>query len=622
MEHRKQYSSSKQTNDESIKMKGKLRQELQQSLNKSNPQLLHRTLSSSFIDGHKSTVQKQLDRSQSLLLIGQNDSAFENKPILSSNSDSEEEDLMNSFSNDLRKESQSFLTPSGNSPASINRKRTTTNPTSIISPKRMIIHSNATLATVANTNDEDIKLLQQTHQNMTATKIITKTLPLSDVNKNLATTTVQFGKPATFSELVGIDMMHLPVEYDDNDILNHIPKHTDKQVMELMQETHACFLSLIRDIFCSTPDHRMALDELKYKVSNWMRNPITPLNDWYYEADGDWLSLLESAVHFLAGEFLDQPDDFVPYIEYKHQLSIYQWIGASRDSDNRLIPLCQYWLSRKNEMGVSKSELKHMKGDGKYSRSHSLNNSNNDDDDYAPTEKSLSPPPPRFPTDWTVRPATDEEIRSFREQERKRYENPHMAFTYHQHYYDSVVGPVKGIYTQVPGISKARGHTMLVADRPNFVTILTLVRDATARLPNGEGTRADICELLKSSQYISPTASDQVLQTIVSGALDRMHTEYDPCVKYDPKRKIWIYLHRNRTEEEFERLHQQYQGVAKHKKTILRKSKSKSSSTPPKISQKSSTETSPKKSPVAVLNTSVPQGNYGNFKIDIYYAVS
>lgn len=72
---------------------------------------------------------------------------------------------------------------------------------------------------------------------------------------------------------------------------------------------------------------------------------------------------------------------------------------------------------------------------------------------------------------------------------------------------------------------------MLNADRPNFVTILSLVRDATARLPNGEGTRGDICELLKSSQYISSNAPDSILQSVVSGALDRMHTQWDPCVK-------------------------------------------------------------------------------------------
>lgn len=31
-----------------------------------------------------------------------------------------------------------------------------------------------------------------------------------------------------------------------------------------------------------------------------------------------------------------------------------------------------------------------------------------------------------------------------------------------------------------------------------------LVRDAAARLPNGEGTRAEICELLKDSQFLAP----------------------------------------------------------------------------------------------------------------------
>uniref|UniRef100_A0A182QN74 Uncharacterized protein n=1 Tax=Anopheles farauti TaxID=69004 RepID=A0A182QN74_9DIPT len=335
---------------------------------------------------------------------------------------------------------------------------------------------------------------------------------------------------------------------------------------------------------------------------------------------------------FLAGDYQHQPEDFVPYIDHKVALNILQWIGASRDADSRLVPLCAFWQSRKDEIhkftgtqtllhaytpssrsddsgmqaGV-KCRSKSIAGSRLQLSSSSSSSSSSSmssvssaqaagdlsttllsecaiatstsvlggpvqDDDGSISERSVTPPPPLFPTDWSVRKATDEEIQIFREQEKRRYENPHMAFTYKQHSYDSVVGPVKGIYTQAPGISKARGHSMLVADRPNFVTILTLVRDATARLPNGEGTRADICELLKSSQYISPTATDQILQTIVSGALDRMHTEHDPCVKYDAKRKIWIYLHRNRTEQEFERLHIQYQGFTKHKKSVVRKS--------------------------------------------------
>lgn len=49
---------------------------------------------------------------------------------------------------------------------------------------------------------------------------------------------------------------------------------------------------------------------------------------------------------------------------------------------------------------------------------------------------------------------------------------------------------------------------MLKNERPACVTILTLARDAAARLPNGVGTRADICELVKESQYINEDLSE------------------------------------------------------------------------------------------------------------------
>ena len=47
-----------------------------------------------------------------------------------------------------------------------------------------------------------------------------------------------------------------------------------------------------------------------------------------------------------------------------------------------------------------------------------------------------------------------------------------------------------------------------------------------------------------------------------------MHYEKDPCVKYDVNRKVWIYLHRNRTEEEFERLHEVQVAAAKAKRIL------------------------------------------------------
>lgn len=167
------------------------------------------------------------------------------------------------------------------------------------------------------------------------------------------------------------------------------------------------------------------------------------------------------------------------------------------------------------------------------------------------------PPKALCPTIWKVRTSTPEEREEFRKQERMRYAVPHKAFTYYMHGYSSVVGPVKGIYQHNAGsgVTKARGHTLLVPDRPNFVTILALVRDATARLPNGEGTRADICQLLKDSQYIQEDIFNKDKETnlnnVVSGALDRLHYEHDPCVRYYPKRKEWLYLHRARSESEF-----------------------------------------------------------------------
>nr|KAG5696273.1 hypothetical protein BaRGS_019975 [Batillaria attramentaria] len=65
------------------------------------------------------------------------------------------------------------------------------------------------------------------------------------------------------------------------------------------------------------------------------------------------------------------------------------------------------------------------------------------------------------------------------------------------------------------------------------------------------------------------------INTVVSGALDRLHSEKDPCVKYDVNSKLWIYLHRSRTEEEFERIHQAQGAAAKAKKSLQRPKASK-----------------------------------------------
>ncbi|GBG73960.1 hypothetical protein CBR_g17672 [Chara braunii] len=151
----------------------------------------------------------------------------------------------------------------------------------------------------------------------------------------------------------------------------------------------------------------------------------------------------------------------------------------------------------------------------------------------------------------TIDSSTMDMRQYFRMEERHRYAVPDRAFHYTaRDGGKAVVAPIRrggGKPT-----SKARDHFMLKPDRPPHVTILCLVRDAAARLPDGIGTRADVCELLRDSQYIVEDVSDSQINQVVSGALDRLHYERDPCVKYCGDRKLWMYLHRNRMEEDFE----------------------------------------------------------------------
>ncbi|XP_066148931.1 nuclear factor related to kappa-B-binding protein isoform X1 [Euwallacea fornicatus] len=386
----------------------------------------------------------------------------------------------------------------------------------------------------------DIESVEETIEAVQSVQHMTPPQSLLDSPSIGTMMTSSYGEitPIKMEDLETIDIMNTPIELDNSEI--DIMELSIKP--ELMQDTHSNFFALIRDVICSTNEHRMNMYTLQERLKAWQENPISPLNDWYSYVD-NWINILPSAITFLCGNASEQPDDFVPYMEYKLNLDVYQWIGAGRDSDQLLLNLCNFWLQHRTESKLTKPI----------------------DVELDIADRDSTPPPPRCPTTWTVRKATSDEIKDYREQERRRYDNPHKAFTFRCNGYESVVGPLKGIYYP-PANSKARGHNMLNADRPNFVTILSLVRDATARLPNGEGTRADICELLKSSQYISSSAADNILQSVVSGALDRMHTQWDPCVKYCQKRKIWIYLHRHRTEDDFERIHQHYQGVQKVKK--------------------------------------------------------
>ncbi|KAK3610163.1 hypothetical protein CHS0354_039947 [Potamilus streckersoni] len=302
---------------------------------------------------------------------------------------------------------------------------------------------------------------------------------------------------------------------------------------------YASFFSLLRDFITEFPEARVTSAKLEEKVREWQESASSTLNLWVSDQP-NWMDAVVSALKFLGGDTIGMSiENFIPYLDYKERAQQWRWIGVGRDSDEQLSQLYKHWLQFRTEVS-----------------------------DYSLDGREGSPPPARSKTAYIVRPSTEEEKRVFQDQELRRFQNPHKAFTYILHGYESVVGPVKGVYSKENAMTKAREHALLVSNRPAFVTILTLVRDAAARLPNGEGTRGDICELLKDSQFLAPGVTDAQINVVVSGALDRLHSEKDPCVKYDVNRKLWIYLHRNRTEEEFERIHQAQGAAVKAKKSL------------------------------------------------------
>ncbi|XP_050542288.1 nuclear factor related to kappa-B-binding protein isoform X2 [Daktulosphaira vitifoliae] len=398
------------------------------------------------------------------------------------------------------------------------------------------------------------RILQSCMQALTPNNYNSKQLSLSPVSTPSKVVT-DSNYVGSLSELEGFHVLDIKSECNDDLGIKRLPE---------VQNLTVSFFTLIRDIICSNWEYRMNMGVLIERVQDWatslMTNSKNPL--WFHcLAQKSWPKALQSAIGFLAGHFPEwQPEDFVPFIEYKPNLDTYQWIGAGRDSDSRLGELCKCWLHNLNNISL---KLKASKEDNNLKISPVTTITDIPLIEMSDTDSSLSLPTPLLDT-WIVTPSNSEERADFQSQERQRFLKPHRSFVYRMHGYESIVGPVRGIYNSSNIHKAARGHSLLIENRPHFISILVLVRDATARLPNGMGTRSDICTLLKDSQYLMDVNQTE-LHNAVSGALDRLHYEHDPCVKYDPKRKIWIYLHRGRSMEEFERLHLEQQGAVKMK---------------------------------------------------------
>jgi hypothetical protein len=72
---------------------------------------------------------------------------------------------------------------------------------------------------------------------------------------------------------------------------------------------------------------------------------------------------------------------------------------------------------------------------------------------------------------------------------------------------------------------------------------MQIVKDAVARLPDGLGTKSDVALMVKDSCFYASGVSDESLVCTVKSCLDRLSAEPDPCVLYDSRDQVWVYLH-------------------------------------------------------------------------------
>uniref|UniRef100_G3U5E7 Nuclear factor related to kappa-B-binding protein n=1 Tax=Loxodonta africana TaxID=9785 RepID=G3U5E7_LOXAF len=267
-----------------------------------------------------------------------------------------------------------------------------------------------------------------------------------------------------------------------------------------INEISSSFFSLLLEVLLL--EGQASLPMLEERVLDWQSSPASSLNSWFSAAP-NWAELVLPALQYLAGESRAVPSSFSPFVEFKEKTQQWKLLGQSQDNEKELAALFQLWLETKDQT-FCKQE--------------------NEDSSDATT------PVPRVRTDYVVRPSTGEEKRVFQEQERYRYSQPHKAFTFRMHGFESVVGPVKGVFDKETSLNKAREHSLLRSDRPAYVTILSLVRDAAARLPNGEGTRAEICELLKDSQFLAPDVTST--QHLIRVSMRKEKRGYlDKCIE-------------------------------------------------------------------------------------------
>ena len=290
-----------------------------------------------------------------------------------------------------------------------------------------------------------------------------------------------------------------------------------------------CFFALVRDALRSVPQELAPAEYVKkqVQVQAEMRGLLNMMPKGasltqYIGSVLQWMATPASVhaartnAHILtAGNIYSEP-----LLHFQKESQSYRWmLPGNKSSNQALLPLeamhYEHFVSQYS--GVDNSSTP---GGGAVGRVPG-----------APPMKSLK-------MSLTLPPGSATQLALFRKQELDRFNNPDQKFTYTLRDGSSATVPPIGPRKSVHG--KVRDHFLLSPSRPGSVTVLALVRDAAARLPAGEGSRADVCELLKESGFVVPGYSDAQVSQVVSGALDRLNYDRE-CVRFDAERKVWMY---------------------------------------------------------------------------------
>lgn len=130
-------------------------------------------------------------------------------------------------------------------------------------------------------------------------------------------------------------------------VKNDINTNTDS-VTALMQETHNCFFSLLRDLFMQQADSSLTEVQLKHRVEMWQRSPIAALNPWYNQAteNSGWKDLTSSAVTFLSGRGTCKGLPLTPILEWIESIGHYKFNSSDSISDEQLFDMNEWWLQQ------------------------------------------------------------------------------------------------------------------------------------------------------------------------------------------------------------------------------------------------------------------------------------